>query len=337
VDVKAHPAPSCPTLTRLYEGGGVVAEGFPAEEIPARMAEHPDAVLWLDLYDPDEGDLKAVAAEFSLHPLAVEDAVHDHQRPKVDRYPHHLFMNVYAVEVETDGPGLRLCKAEFSSFITERALITVRKSPSDTRPFVQRWDADAELGATGAVSFLVYGLLDAVVDGHIAAARALDEAMDKTEDIILEEGGAPRHIRQYGFALRKTLAELRRAVSPMPEVVSQIMRTETELVTEQLEPYYRDVDDHARRATDVIDNARERINGLLEADLNEQSNALNDITRKLAAWAAIIAIPTALTGYFGQNVPYPGYLKFWGFLLSTALIVASAGGLYWYLKRRGWL
>ena len=337
VDLTRHPAPSCPTHTRLYEAGAVVAEGFAAEKIPVLMAEHPDAVLWLDLDDPDEDDLAAVAAEFGLHPLAVEDAVHDHQRPKLDRYPGHLFMNVYAVEVKTDGPAPRFGKAEISSFITERALITVRKSPSDTQPFIERWDADAELCAQGGASFLVYGLLDVIVDGQYAAARSLDEAMDQAEDVILEEGGAPRAIRRYGFAVRKTLAELRRPVAPMSDLISQIMRPDTNLVTEELEPYYRDVDDHARRATDAIETARERINSLLEADLNEQSNELNDVTRKLAAWAAIIAVPTALTGYFGQNVPFPGYEKWWGFLLSLGLIAITASGLYWYLKRRGWL
>jgi magnesium transporter len=337
VSLKTHPVPTCPTHTRLYESGGVVAEGFGAEEIPVQMEQHPKAVLWLDLYDPDENDLRAVAAEFALHPLAVEDAVHDHQRPKLDRYPGHLFMNVYAVSVDLGDQEPRLHKAEISAFITERALITVRKSPSDTKKFVQRWDSDADLGATGGVSFLVYGLLDVIVDGQFAAAQQLDEAMDKTEDVILEEGGAPRPVRRYGFALRKVIAELRRPVAPMPDLIAQVMRDDSQLVTDQLAPYYRDVDDHARRATEAIDIARDRINGLLQADLTEQSNVLNDITRKLAAWAAIIAVPTAVTGYFGQNLPYPGYMKWWGFVLSTTVIVVLAGGLYWYLKRRGWL
>jgi magnesium transporter len=176
-----------------------------------------------------------------------------------------------------------------------------------------------------------------VVDGQFAAARALDEAMDKTEDAILEEGGAPRGVRMYGFALRKTLAALRRPVAPMADLIADVIRVDNHLVGEHLEPYYRDVDDHARRAIETIDSARERINGLLEADLNEQSNALNDVTRKLAAWAAIIAVPTALTGFFGQNVPFPGYERVGGFLLSLCLIVLSASGLYLYLKRRGWL
>jgi magnesium transporter len=332
-----QPGPACPTHTRLYSGGGLIAEGFPAAEIPARLAEHPKSVLWLDLFDPDEPDLQAVAAEFDLHELAVEDAVHDHQRPKLDRYPGHMFMNVYAVEVTTEDDRPRFAKAEISSFLTERALITVRKSPTDTDRYVTRWDRDTDLAAADGVSFLVYGLLDVVVDGHLAAAHALDEAMDRIEDVILEEGGAPRPVILYGFGLRKTLAALRRAVAPMPDLISQLMRVDSQLVGEHLEPYYRDVDDHARRATDVIDHARDRINGLLEADLTEQSNQLNAVTRKLAAWAAIIAVPTALTGYFGQNLPYPGYEKWWGFVLSAVLIIGSAVGLYWYFKRRDWL
>jgi len=331
------PAPSCPTLTRLYVDGKVIDEGFGADEVPAKLEEHPEAVLWLDFLDPGIEDLQPVAHEFNLHPLAVEDAVHDHQRPKLDRYRNHLFMNIYAVKIENVEGRPELTKHEISSFITERALITVRKSAADVDAIIARWDAQPELGVKGGVGFLVYGLLDLIVDGQFAAARTLDEAMDKTEDRILDEGGAPRAVRMYGFALRKTLAALRRPVAPMPDLISQVLRSDLELINDHLAPYYRDVDDHAQRATDAIDNARDRINGLLEADLNEQSNALNDITRKLAAWAAIIAVPTALTGFFGQNVPYWGYEKFSGFVFSSILIVVTAGGLYLYLKRRGWL
>jgi magnesium transporter len=325
------------THTRLYEHGKVVAEGFAVDDVAAMLAAHPEAVLWLDLFDPEIGDLQAVAQEFHLHPLAVEDAVHDHQRPKLDRYRDHMFMNVYSVTVDTTGDEPALTKHEVSAFITERALITVRKSAADVSGLIERWEADPELSAKGGVSYLVYGLLDLIVDGHYAAARALDEAMDKTEDRILDEGGAPRAVRMYGFALRKTLATLRRPVAPMPDLIGQVLRADSQLMNDHLAPYYRDVDDHAQRATDTIDSARERINELLDADLNEQSNALNDTTRKLAAWAAIIAVPTALTGYFGQNLPYWGYEKYWGFLLSLGLIVLTAGGLYLYLKRRGWL
>jgi magnesium transporter len=333
----SNPVPRCPANTRLYLKGKVVAEGFGADQIAARLSEHPDAVLWLDLFDPDLDDLKAVQDEFHLHPLAVEDAVHDHQRPKIDRYPGHLFMNVYSVRVRTDGDMPELHKTEISSFITGRALITVHKSAGNLRTLTDRWDAEPELAEFGDLGFLVYGLLDSVVDGQFAAARTLDEAMDDAEDALLGEGGAPRGIRRYSFGLRRTLANLRRVVAPMPDVLNSFLKLDSQLVDERLSPYFRDIDDHVRRANETIESAGDRINALIGADLNEQSNQLNDVTRKLAAWAAIIAVPTALTGYFGQNVPYPGYEKWWGFLISTAAIVITATGLWAYLKHRKWI
>jgi magnesium transporter len=136
---------------------------------------------------------------------------------------------------------------------------------------------------------------------------------------------------------RKLLAALRRAVAPMPEMVSQAMRSDLGLVDESLRPYYRDVEDHTQHTVDEVEHLRDRIDGLLQTDLAEQGNALNDTTRKLAAWAAIIAVPTALTGFFGQNLPYPGYEQLSGFIGSSALIVLISVGLYWYLKKRGWL
>lgn len=323
--------------TRLYSGGKVVAEDFAADETPRLLRRHPDGAVWLDLFDPGEQDLQAVAAMFGLHPLAVEDAVHDHQRPKLDTYDGHLFINVYAVTAATDGPVPAYAKAEISMFLTERVLITVRKSAYDMSAILRRWDADPELAAGGGVAFLAYGVLDVVVDGQLAAARTLDEAMDRIEDALLEEGGAPRSVRRYAFGLRKALVMLRRAVAPMPAMVSDVLRLEDGMVDARLRPYYLDVDDHARRATEIIDSSRERINGLLDADLNEQSTVLNEITRKLAAWAAVIAVPTALTGFFGQNVPYWGYGTVAGFVASLILIILSAGGLYVFLKRREWL
>jgi magnesium transporter len=329
-------APTCPTETRLYEHGKVIAQDFPYSQVAELMAEHPDAVLWLDLLKPSQADLEGVAEEFHLHPLAIEDAVQSHERPKLDRYQGHLFLNVYAVDIALDAGQSKYGKTEISAFITDRSLITVRKSPSDTARFVERWDADAALSDSGAVGFLVYGLLDAVVDGQYAASMRLDEAMDSVEDELLEEGGAPRPVRMRGIDLRKITALLGRAVSPMPEVVASAAR-DRDLVDDHLRPYYRDVEDHTRHTVDQVDHLRDRIENLLQADLAEQGNALNDVTRKLAAWAAIIAVPTAITGFFGQNVPFWGYEKPGGFLVSAALLVVSGVTLYIYLKRRGWL
>jgi magnesium transporter len=327
----------CTTRTRLYENGKVIAEGFGADQVPAMLHDHPEAVLWLDLDDPELSDLESLGEEFHLHPLALEDAVQDHERPKIDRYRGHLFVNVYAVNLGIADGRSHFAKTEISAFVTDRALITVRKSLSDTDRLVERWDADADLGAHGGVAFLLYGLLDVVVDGHYAATQRLDAAMDEVEDVLLEEGGAPRAVRMHGVELRKLTAVVRRAVTPMPELVGRAMRSDLGLVDDHLRPYYRDVEDHAHQTVAQVEHLRDRIEGLLQADLAEQGNVLNAVTRKLAAWAAIIAVPTAITGFFGQNLPFWGFEKFWGFLLSLSLITVSAGGLYIYLKRRGWL
>jgi magnesium transporter len=286
--------------------------------------DEPGAVLWYDLDDPSEDELRTLADRFGLHPLAVEDALQEHERPKLDRYENHRFLNVYAVEFDQEPR-----KTEISAFITPQALITVHGSPFDMQPVLDRWnDADRP---PGGVDFLVYALLDLVVDTQYRIAQRIDEAMDSVEDRMLGDGPAPRDVRRQGFTLRRHLAALRRAVAPMPDVTRSFSGDA------HLEPYYRDVEDHARHALDLIEHSRIRITELLNDDLAEQSNELNVVTRKLAAWAAIIAIPTALTGYFGQNVPYPGYDQWWGYVLSTVLIAISASGLYLYLKRRRWL
>ena len=334
--VTAHVPPRCATRTRLYQHGRLLEEGFPAEGISERLDAYPDTVAWLDLLDPDVDDLSIVTHEFGLHPLAVEDAVHDHQRPKLDRYRTHLFGNMYAVRF--DPATARLVTGEVSVFITPRALITVRKSAFDIDTLIARWDTAGPEVPSGTVSFLLYGLLDAVVDGHHDAVEQVDDCVEALEDQLFQDRPTV-DIRRRGFELRKALVQLRRVVGPMREVLGRILRDdwEAKLVAEGLEAYYQDVADHVVRAADNVDSARDLLNSVLETNLNEQGNELNVITRKLAAWAAIIAVPTAVTGWYGQNVPYPGFGHQAGFVTSTVVIVLLAGGLYWMLRRRDWL
>lgn len=324
--------PQCPTRTRHYRAGQVVAEGFPAEQISDLLAAADDSVVWLDLDDPTADDLQIVVQEFGLHPLAVEDAVHDHQRPKIDRYRSHLFVNVYAVRLSGDD----VVTAEISMFVTPRALITVRKSEFDVDTLIQRWDLDAELSREHTVSFLLYGLLDAVVDGHYAAIEMLEAGAEDLEDELF----VPRSevdIRQRGYRLRRALADLRRVVVPMHDVLGRLTRSDLELATDELLPYYQDVADHVQRTAESVDSARDLVASILDANLTEQSNQLNEITKKLASWAAIIAVPTAITGFYGQNVPYPGFGSHAGFASSVLVIVVLALGVYILFRRKGWL
>lgn len=327
--------PRCPARTRLYRGGRLVLEGFPAAEISDHLAASRDAVVWLDLHDPDAADLDVVTEEFGLHPLAVEDAVHDHQRPKLDRYDSHLFASMYAVAFHPSTG--ELTTGEINAFITTRALITVRKTHFDVDTLLARWDAGKVLPDSG-IGSLVHGLLDAVVDGHIHAVTELAEAVDELEDALFDPAETV-DIHRRGFELRRSQVRLRRVVAPMRELLADLERGSgsIELATGRLAPYYQDVRDHILRAVDGVETARDLIGSILETNYTEQSNQLNEITKKLAAWAAIIAVPTAITGFYGQNVPYPGFSQHWGFIVSTATILVLAGGLYALLRRRRWL
>jgi magnesium transporter len=327
--------PQCPTRTREYRAGELIDEGFPAEMISERLDRHPDSVVWLDLYDPTRADLQIVIDEFGLHPLAVEDAISPHQRAKVDRYRSHLFANMYAVAL-TDNRGA-FTVGEVSMFVTPRALITVRKQDFDIDALIARWDLNTDLvHEANPVSTLVYGLLDAIVDGHYAAVEDLDDAIDELQTHLFQTR-TDVDVRRQAYDLGAGIASLRRLVAPMAEVATRLMRADAHLLDSVLAPYYQDVHDHALRTAETLDAARDRVDRIADTQLNEQSAELNEITRKLAAWAAIIAVPTAVTGFYGQNVPYPGFGHHSGFLASALVMLLFAGGLYVYLRRRGWL
>ncbi|HKO85442.1 MAG TPA: magnesium transporter CorA family protein, partial [Actinomycetota bacterium] len=231
----------------------------------------------------------------------------------------------------------RLQKGELAAFITPRALITVRKDPTfDIQEVMERWDGSADLAGHG-VGFLLWGLLDFVVDGHFATVQQLDEAMEGLEDLLFDERPHSAEVQRRSFEVRKSLVVLRRLVLPMREVVNSLLRRDLGLVDEAMGPYFQDVYDHVLRATEWTESLRDLVSTVLETNLTIQGNRQNTIMKKVTSWAAIIAVPTAVTGYYGMNVPYPGFGKPLGVFTSTALIVILSGGLYLLFKRLDWL
>lgn len=320
--------------TRLYRQGVLEAKDFPTTQISDYL-QQPDTVVWLDLCEPDQQDLEVVSQEFGLHPLAVEDAVQQHERPKLDRYQDHYFLTTYAISLDpTTG---RLQSSELAAFITPRALITVRKDPAfDIDGVVERWDGSADLADHG-VGFLLWGLLDFVVDGHFATVQQLDEALEGLEDLLFDDRPHSAEVQRRAFELRKSLVVLRRLVLPMREVVNSLLRRDLGLVDTAMGPYFQDVYDHVLRATEWTESLRDLVSTVLETNLAIQGNRQNAIMKKVTSWAAIIAVPTAVTGYYGMNVPYPGFGQHSGVVTSTVLLVVLSGGLYLLFKRLGWL
>lgn len=322
------------TRTRLYREGVLEAEGFPVTEIGDHLRQEGTTV-WLDLHDPGIEDLGVLTAEFGLHPLAIEDAVLRHERPKLDRYPDHLFLSAYAVQL--DETTAELVSSELAAFITPRALITVRKDRGfDVNALVERWDDNPDLSVHG-VGYLLHGLLDVVVDGHFAAVQSLDDQIEQLQEQLFAADGAGIEVQRRSFQLRKSLVLLRRVVLPMREVVNTLMRRDTHLLDEEMTHYFQDVYDHVLRATEWTESLRDLVTTILETRLTIQGIRLNEIMKKLTGWAAIIAIPTAITGFYGQNVPYPGFGQTWGVVASVVLIAAIGGGLYAMFRRREWL
>ena len=324
----------CQARTRLYRDGRLELEGFPVAEISDHLADAA-VTIWLDLRDPDRDDLAVLSEEFGLHPLAVEDAVHEHQRPKLDRYRSHLFLNAYGARLNADTG--ELVTSELAAFITARALITVRKDDGlDIGAVVERWDASPDLTRFG-VGYLLYGLLDYIVDGHFEAVQSLDDSVEMLEDQLFSDVPQDLQVQRRSFELRKSLVLLRRIVIPMREVVNALMRRDLHIVTDDLMPYYQDIYDHVLRAAEWTESLRDLVNSILETNLTIQGNRLNVITKKVTSWAAIIAVPTFITGFYGMNVPYPGFSRQAGFAASIAIMVIAGLVLYIVFKRKDWL
>jgi magnesium transporter len=322
------------THTRLYRSGVLELENFPVEDISDYIRQ-PGVTVWLDMCAPDADGLAAISEELDLHRLAVEDAVQERQRPKLDRYHSHLFVTAYAVELDMATGELETY--EVAVFVTHNALVTVRKSDQfDINGVIARWDASPDLAKHG-VSFLLHGLLDYVVDGHFTAVQTLDDEIETLEDQLFDDKRPDWAVQRRSFELRKSLVQLRRVVLPMREVVNSLMRRDLHTFDEAMTPYYQDVYDHILRATEWTESLRDLVSAILETNLTIQGNRLNVITKQVTSWAAIIAVPTAITGFYGQNVPYPGFGQASGFYASTIMIVVLSVGLYVLFRRRDWI
>ncbi len=319
--------------TRLYRSGDLVEEGFALAAVSDYLTE-PDVVVWVDLRNPDQGSLEALGEELGMHELAVEDAGERRERPKLDTYPTHAFLNAYAVRFTGAD---ELDSSEVSAFLLPNALVTVRKNDwFDISQVVARWDSAAPAERT-KVSYFLYALLDDLVDGHFEAVEDLDEAIESLEDLLFQPANTTMEVQKRSFALRKSLVTLRRLVLPMREVINTLMRRDLGLVDADMAPYYQDIYDHVLRATEWTESLRDLVTTVLETNITIQGNRLNTISKKVTGWAAIIAVPTFVTGFFGMNVPYPGFAKQVGLEAAISIMAITSAALFMLFKVLDWI
>lgn len=320
--------------TRLYCRGELEAEDFAVEDVSEHLTD-PEAVVWVDFVAPTAADLTLISDELGLHDVAIDDALGELERPKVDRYDTHLLLTAYAVGLDHESGALTT--SEVAAFVTERTLVTVRKDEAfPMRSVVRRWDDDADLARFG-VPFLLWGLLDEVVDGYFDVVQQLDARVELLEDMVFDDRPHGEDVQRFAFRLRKSLVLLRRVLLPVREVVNALMRHDLHVMDPEMMPYYQDVYDHVLRASEWTESLRDLLTSVLETNLTIQGNRLNMIMKKVTSWAAIIAVPTAITGFYGQNVLFPGFASATGAWSSVALIAVVSVVLYRQFKSRDWL
>jgi magnesium transporter len=317
---------------RLYVDGRLEEPGFDPVQIDQALKQ-PNSLVWLDIDDPTQEKLAVLAEEFGFHELAIEDSLHPHQRPKIEQYETYFFVIAYGMSIQGDV----LAEHELAVFVGRNYLVTVRKSPSfDLDPVVKRWEGDSALTAEGG-GYLLYVLLDEIVDGYFSALDHYEDRSEELEDAVFDQDGRD-DLQSELFSLKKDLVHFRRMISPLREVLDVMQRRTVGVVTPALEPYYRDVYDHVLRATDFVDSLRDILTSVLEASLAVISNRLNEVMKSLTSWAAIILVPTLIAGIYGMNFRHMPELEWYlGYPLALGLMALSAMILYRAFKRRGWL
>jgi magnesium transporter len=319
---------------RVYRSGQLTNETLALESLES-LHKDRKAVYWLDVVKPTREQIDHIASTLSIDSTHAEDAYNGRQRPKLDMSGHYLYVNAYTLEYEKETRVVET--EEIAIFVTENGVITVRDDEkTDLAPIIRHWDDSAAPGRHG-VDYLIWGLLDVIVDGYFTSLELLDDEIENLEDRIFDTVRHDTELQRLTYDLRKALVIVRRLTLPMREIVGPLMRQEVVPISAEMALHFHDVYDHVMRVADWTESLRDLITTLLETNLTIQGNYMNSIMKKVTSWAAIIAVPTAITGFYGQNIPYPGFDTVWGFWVSTAAIVVISGVLYLVFRSRDWL
>jgi magnesium transporter len=321
---------------------GVYAAGQRIADIAideaGEWARKPGHVVWIGLYEPEDELLARVQAQFNLHPLAIEDAGNAHQRPKLEQYGNHLFIVARTAQmVETEKNGGRVAFGETHLFVGRGFVVSVRHGASVTYRTVRERSEACPATLSHGEDFILYAILDFIVDNYAPVIEAVREEVERLEDVVLASDLSRADIERL-YHLRRDLVRLKLAAAPLAEVCRRLEHAEVMPIDANMQPLFRDVADHIMRVQEEISSLREVLAFAFEANLMLAQASQNEITRKLASWAAILAVPTAVAGIYGMNFENMPELKLeHGYFVVLAVIIAACGTLYWRFRRSGWL
>jgi magnesium transporter len=332
----------------VYVAGERIATPGTLAETFALLATHPDAMAWIGLYRPESMLLAELAEEFGLHELAVEDAVHAHQRPKLERYGETLFLVLRAAHYDDDVEHVDF--GELHVFAGPRFVITVRHSEGPDLSIVRRQMEETPDAMHGGTEAVLYAILDAVVDGYRPVVEGLANDIDEIETQVFS--GDPKVSRRI-YELNREVIEFQRAVVPLGGILEQFEAGFADgHVDDELKPVLRNIADHVTQATEKVEEFRVLLRDVLAVNtslvgqrqneeaqrLSEASNAQAEQTRRISGWAAILFAPSLIGSIYGMNFDVmPELHQWWGYPAALLAMLGSSVVLYVVFKRRGWL
>ena len=290
--------------------------------------------VWIGLHEPSEEVLEKVQLEFGLHDLAVEDAHNAHQRPKVELYGDSLFIVLRTAHIA------KKRQTEFGEthfFVGPNFIVTIRHGSGVSYAEVRnRCEGTPEMLSKGQ-GFALYSVMDFIVDQYFPVVHEMELELQAIEDKIFKEKPS-RETTEQIYDLKRELLEVKRAVSPLVDICNRLMRLDVKWISEDTRPYFRDVYDHVVRINEMVENTRELLNTAMEANFSLISISQSDVSRKFAGWAAIIAVPTMVAGFYGMNFSFiPEANSQYGFYSVILFTLGVCSLLYYLFRRSGWL
>ncbi|MES5481810.1 magnesium/cobalt transporter CorA [Bradyrhizobium sp. INPA03-11B] len=331
-----------PNVATAGQSDGVIAAGVYVEgrrvaniaiDEAAGWRNKPDHVVWIGLHEPDMTLLKSLQRQFQLHDLAIEDADHAHQRPKIEQYGDALFIVARTAQLEGDG----IAFGETHLFVGEGYIVSVRHGASTSyAPVRERCESCPRALARGE-DYILYAILDFIVDNYSPVLETIQDEVERMEAEVLASAMTRAQIERL-YLLRRDLLRLRNAVGPLVEVCRRLERDDLPMVRVAMRPLFRDVTDHVRTIQERIDSLREVLAFAFEASLLVGQAQETAISKKLASWLAIVAVPTAVAGIYGMNFKYIPELQWeYSYFVVMGLMLAACVALFWRFRRSGWL
>lgn len=317
----------------VYQHGKKVAD-IPKSEI-SDYIEQSDALVWVALRDPESAELDEMREEFGLHELAIEDVQKGHQMPKIEEYGQTLFVVLHLLELDPEG---NIQIGEIGIFVGLNYVLSVRnRSLINFLNVRERCEREPHLLEHGA-GFVLYALMDAVIDRYFPIIRSLEAELENIEAKIFSGDSTTRASIEEIYKLKRKLMIVQHSVSPLHEAITRLHGGRVPHVCSPLQEYYRDLDDHLGRMTHSIEGIRDMLNTAIQVNLSMISLSESAVTKKLAAWAALFAVPTMIAGVYGMNFEYMPELK-WslGYPSALTLMFILDIALWFYFKHAGWL